>query len=89
MRLDSSVVGERAGGAGGGARRPTPVTVGDESGGVRGVENLHPNFFRITETARPHSHIFTRVGFNDLLQQLSQFPTYTCLEVSSLEKTHN
>lgn len=28
MRLDSSVVGERAGGAGGGASRPTPVTKG-------------------------------------------------------------
>lgn len=40
MRLDSSVEGERAGGAGGGASRPTPVTMGDSSGGVRGVSDI-------------------------------------------------
>lgn len=32
MRLDSSVVGERAGGAGGGARRPTPALLGTAGG---------------------------------------------------------
>lgn len=40
MRLDSSVEGERAGGAGGGASRPTPVTMGDRSKGVRGVSDI-------------------------------------------------
>lgn len=46
MRLDSSVEGERAGGAGGGASRPTPVTTGDNSGGVR-----HKEIQRMTNTS--------------------------------------
>lgn len=37
MRLDSSVVGERAGGAGGGASRPAAVTMGNEYTGVKEV----------------------------------------------------
>lgn len=38
MRLDNSVVGERAGGAGGGASRPAPVTTGNEHTGSPQVE---------------------------------------------------
>lgn len=37
MRLDNSVVGERAGGAGGGASLPAPVTTGDKYTGVKEV----------------------------------------------------
>lgn len=37
MRQDNSVVGERAGGAGGGASRPAPVTMGNENMGVKEV----------------------------------------------------
>lgn len=37
MRLDSSVEGERAGGAGGGARRPTPALLGTAGGRLVGA----------------------------------------------------
>lgn len=32
MRLDSSVLGERVGGAGGGAKRPAPAVLGTAGG---------------------------------------------------------
>lgn len=39
--MDSSVEGERAGGAGGGASRPTPVAVGDSIRGVGRVSDVN------------------------------------------------
>lgn len=46
MRLDNSVLGERAGGAGGGASRPAPVTMGNEYTGVKEVQAIHVNIVK-------------------------------------------
>lgn len=51
MRLDSSVEGERAGGAGGGASRPTPVT---KSRGVRGASDTSDKIYNM------NSHVFAQ-----------------------------
>lgn len=57
MRLDNSVVGERAGGAGGGASRPAPVTMGNEYTGVKEVQVIHVNIVKKT-IHRSHGNTF-------------------------------
>lgn len=58
MRLDSSVEGERAGGAGGGASRPTPVAMGDKSRGVRVVSDSSHNIYMMKNTSKSNMFFY-------------------------------
>ncbi len=73
MRLDSSVVGERAGGAGGGASRLAPVAMGDERRSHRGVRQYIKILYVILCLLRHYTFLQDThsAGCNDYLQQLS------------------
>ena len=76
MRLESSVVGERAGGVGGGASRPAPVTMGRQKcSSHSGLRSNSKGIFFLNQqnnnTIFAHCEMtHTHIGLNELLIKL-------------------